>query len=488
KKDNNSLMMTQEQSSQHSISRSFSAPGKALLAGGYLVLDPTYNSFVVALSARMHSVVKATASPLFENSIITVESPQFQEGEWVYEIGNLLENRGKLELIEKNNRCNPFVESTIYTILCFFDVAIGKNFESNFEIKVLIFSDAGYHSQENTVLKISDNGSKKFLYHSKPITKVAKTGLGSSAGLVTVLTASLLSVFQKNLKLNDHNDKKLIHNLSQVSHCIAQKKIGSGFDVASATFGSIVYRRFKPDLITDLISSDESKTSILEYSQRLRKVVLETDWNIVTDQCCLPPKIRLLMGDICGGSNTPKLVSKVLDWKKSNPDYALQVFTDLNHGNMELVEALATLQKISINEPAYYNDLITYLSKKSANKILNSVDNKVDISPLLMIINSISKIRHNLRLLTNETGAEIEPTQQTVLLNNCNNLIGCLGGVVPGAGGYDAICLLCVDECIPEISEQEESENEFKNVTWLDLREQKDGIIEEKIDDYIGLL
>ncbi|EDO16563.1 hypothetical protein Kpol_1064p45, partial [Vanderwaltozyma polyspora DSM 70294] len=37
--------------------RGYSAPGKAMLAGGYLVLDSQYTSYVVALSARMHGVV-----------------------------------------------------------------------------------------------------------------------------------------------------------------------------------------------------------------------------------------------------------------------------------------------------------------------------------------------------------------------------------------------------------------------------------------------
>ena len=42
--------------------RAFSAPGKALLAGGYLVLKPEYRSYVVALSARMHALVSQEAA------------------------------------------------------------------------------------------------------------------------------------------------------------------------------------------------------------------------------------------------------------------------------------------------------------------------------------------------------------------------------------------------------------------------------------------
>lgn len=64
-----------------SLKTAFSAPGKALLAGGYLVLDPTYSAYVVALSARMHAVIQGTAS---NATTITVNSPQFAEGTWEF--------------------------------------------------------------------------------------------------------------------------------------------------------------------------------------------------------------------------------------------------------------------------------------------------------------------------------------------------------------------------------------------------------------------
>ena len=60
-----------------------SAPGKVLLAGGYLVLDKDYSGLVFALSARIHAVsaVDETAP-----NRITVISPQFAGAEWAYDI------------------------------------------------------------------------------------------------------------------------------------------------------------------------------------------------------------------------------------------------------------------------------------------------------------------------------------------------------------------------------------------------------------------
>ena len=44
-----------------------------------------------------------------------------------------------------------------------------------------------------------------------------------------------------------------------------------------------------------------------------------------------------------------------------------------------------------------------------------------------------------------KSGVPIEPKQQTKLLDYCTGLDGVVGGVVPGAGGYDAIVLLVED-------------------------------------------
>src|SRR5438552_3099366 len=59
-----------------------SAPGKVLLAGGYLVLDPVCKGLVFALSARIHVI----ASSLPGSGLITVSSPQFANATWEYKV------------------------------------------------------------------------------------------------------------------------------------------------------------------------------------------------------------------------------------------------------------------------------------------------------------------------------------------------------------------------------------------------------------------
>jgi phosphomevalonate kinase len=60
-----------------------SAPGKVLIAGGYLVLDPLYSGTVVSTSSRFYSAITTSKIP---NQII-VSSPQFVNAEWKYAVG-----------------------------------------------------------------------------------------------------------------------------------------------------------------------------------------------------------------------------------------------------------------------------------------------------------------------------------------------------------------------------------------------------------------
>lgn len=73
----------------------FSAPGKVLLAGGYLILDRDYTGLVFGLDARIHVHVQALeTSPGLTLSEIIVKSPQFRDAEWRYGYRETEENGG----------------------------------------------------------------------------------------------------------------------------------------------------------------------------------------------------------------------------------------------------------------------------------------------------------------------------------------------------------------------------------------------------------
>jgi phosphomevalonate kinase len=76
--------------------------------------------------------------------------------------------------------------------------------------------------------------------------------MGSSAALTTALVAALLQFFDiiklpsaNNQRIattttsddDDENDRRILHNLAQLAHAVAQGKLGSGFDVAAAVYG-----------------------------------------------------------------------------------------------------------------------------------------------------------------------------------------------------------------------------------------------------------
>lgn len=62
-----------------------SAPGKVLLAGGYLVLDRAYTGLVFGLSARISVIAQEIhTSQGVQLTEIVVDSPQFLDAQWRY--------------------------------------------------------------------------------------------------------------------------------------------------------------------------------------------------------------------------------------------------------------------------------------------------------------------------------------------------------------------------------------------------------------------
>lgn len=86
--------------------------------------------------------------------------------------------------------------------------------------------------------------------------EVAKTGLGSSAAMTAAVVAALLhylGVVNLSIKSQENEysiDLDIVHMLAQTAHCIAQGKVGSGFDISSAVYGSQRYVRFSPHVVS----------------------------------------------------------------------------------------------------------------------------------------------------------------------------------------------------------------------------------------------
>ena len=125
------------------------------------------------------------------------------------------------------------------------------------------------------------------------------------------------------------------------------------------------------------------------------------------------------MCDVDCGSETVGLVKRVLAWRKEKVGEAGMLWATLQRGNEDLA---GELRRLAIDgtggDEGRYEDLT----------------------------NVVLTIRSLIREMSEKAGVPIEPKVQTDLLDACSRVEGVIGGVVPGAGGYDAIALLVKDD------------------------------------------
>lgn len=258
---------------------SCSCPGKVLLVGGYLVLDRRYSGLVLSLDARIHCRVTKTGDGSGEGDApkkdwrVVVRSPQFSDAEWVVTAADAADDSKGSD--DKEND-NPFVREAVRTTLA----AVG-----GYDCEVEVRADDQYYSDIRPTLR-----------------ETKKTGLGSSAALTTSLVGALYAARRQHVALDE------VHALAQRAHATAQGKIGSGFDVAAAVYGSCVYRRFE-------------------------------SLDAVDSASCLPVRVpfKLLMGDRTQGSSTPGMVKKVLASKE-----ALALYPEIDTVNEQIVGQLTS--------------------------------------------------------------------------------------------------------------------------------------------------
>ena len=131
---------------------------------------------------------------------------------------------------------NPFVETALSYALTYISSILPSHLIK--PTRVTILADNDYYSQPSSSLDAppsissSNPTTKTFKNFNVRLNDAHKTGLGSSAALVTAFTGALLTHYLPStaFKLSSPSGEAILHNLSQASHCAAQGKIGSGFD------------------------------------------------------------------------------------------------------------------------------------------------------------------------------------------------------------------------------------------------------------------
>ncbi|TIB69039.1 Phosphomevalonate kinase [Wallemia mellicola] len=429
---------------------SVSAPGKVLLAGGYLVLDPAYSGVVVSTDARFYSLVKPT-----NGTTTIVNSPQFGSS-WEYNSAMEQLNDGPI---------NDFVQLALTEV----SKLISKRGITPKGLSITISGDNDFYSQRAYLnscnLDATVENLKKVPKLNSDLKQISKTGLGSSAALITSLVGALLAFYGLISRDINQNDLKLVHNLAQYIHCRAQGKVGSGFDVSAATFGSQVYSRFDPEIIKDVMDSPTTGEIV--------DAVISKEWDNNVEKVGLPYGISIQLADIEHGSHTPSLVKKVHAWKAAKPDevtnrisQAKELYAALNNSNQGLVKVLKALNESHKTKREAYEHALDTLSTLIPQKWQENIpanDVIAQFDELRMVLKSIRKL---FRELSDKAGVPIEPEEQTRLLDACSKIEGVIGGGVPGAGGYDAIYILTISR----MANQSHAQTQVHK-TWLEWTE-----------------
>lgn len=265
---------------------------------------------------------------------------------------------------------------------------------------------------------------------------------------------------------------RIVHNLAQLAHCNAQGKIGSGFDVAAAVYGTqvpnknqIISVAFSPIIIGTFdyqvyqrFSAEPFATFLDDNATNLApKAVFDavTDirrelWDHVVQPFHLPAGIDLLLGDVCGGSNSPSMARAVLQWRKDDAAAANVLWRDLACTNRRLLSALQRLHHLE-QQQSDANAWLTLLqgvakvqwtaqTVQSAHLRAEAGDELVEA--LWEVRSAVAEGRRLMREMGSAAGVEIEPAAQTLLCDATMDVPGVLAAAVPGAGGNDAIYAL----------------------------------------------
>ncbi|KAJ4483413.1 phosphomevalonate kinase [Lentinula aciculospora] len=458
-----------------------SAPGKVLVAGGYLVLDSAYSGVVISTSSRFYTTIQSL-KPAAANTI-RVRSPQFNDSTWTYSLS--FDTSSKVDSSPTNSSKNKFVHLALQHTISLSCEVRGVLPIQNLLAKgldIAIVGDNDFYSQRSQLAALNLPRTLSSLAAIPPfcpqgvtLNEVHKTGLGSSAALITSLVSGLLVhlgvIPRSALQEDQGRERELAHNLAQFIHCLAQGKVGSGFDVSAAVFGSHLYTRFDPNVIAPLMGDHPMQP-------RLLLPVVSPDnasWNHRIRPFQLPPLTRLMLADVDAGSDTPSLIGQVQKWRKANPEKANAVWNAIDQLNQSLSSTLLRISTYHSKDPANYASIVKFIStlqpmQWTADPSLSEFETEVAYEFHQAHLITL-QIRRSMKEMGDLAGAPIEPVEQTELLDQCCFQAGVIGGGVPGAGGYDAVWMLMCEpeQCRPDLWPRERIEHFWSNYTKLDV-------------------
>ena len=539
---------------------SVSAPGKALVAGGYLVLEsPNPGVVLAADGCRFHTttmfrqpcntsteggVIGNAINATWESVPLDVYSPQFDKIFCYYLSYSLTgeeDDGGEDDVLRLQPRTasyepNKFVERTLLLAFGYLRQSLGMelfhsrfrhhglNYNERVALAIKLRADNDFYSQINHLkqrgLELTPQNVES-LEPFLPCPKdsegkviVNKTGMGSSAALVTSIVGALLQFFGvSSLPMIDgestsgtvsgHLEKhgeglRIAHNLAQICHCYAQGKVGSGFDVSSAVFGSHVYTRFSKGVINKFIEDVELRNervkdglSLAETnSSQLFDLVTDADkkWDCTVQPINLPEGLELLMADVCGGSESPSMARQILEWKKKNRETGFlsgYYWKDLKRCNKKIASLLSDQYTKKPFCDGLVRDGPLIIASRTAEqwkKPMPSTWHEFDGSSwdvamqLLDLRMAFLESRQNLKGMGNAADVPVEPDSQTALADATMKLPGVVAAGLPGAGGYDALFVIYVKGPPTNEGKSDQVRDAIGNL-WRDLSNQDNNTV-----------
>ncbi len=363
------------------------APGKILWLGGYAILERP-NVGLVTTTDNAYVTARIT---LLDNNDVNLSAYDLDE-----------KYNGSINLI--TGEISPDASQmlnllkTSCEIASMYALSKGKNIKG---------------------LKVSTKNDRQFAYTLES-GKLSKSGLGASAAVIVTAIKGILAAYGI-----DPMENEAAHKLSQLAHSVATGKVGSGFDIAAATYGSIVYTRYSPEILNNFPK---------EYSYKDIKNIVEQHWDYKIEPISLPRNFKILMANYIGNAAiTVSLVSKVNEFKAKNPNEYNKIIAKINEQD-EL--AIFYLRK---------------LSKGSG-----------DLEDLAKFRAAFDSARLVTKELGVRAGIDIEDDEATELIEECKRH-GALVARLPGAGGKDAIAAITInDEDYSQLKEFLLSKNELK--------------------------
>ncbi|MES1910465.1 MAG: hypothetical protein MHM6MM_003052 [Cercozoa sp. M6MM] len=375
-----------------------SCPGKVLITGGYLVLQHPNSGLVLPLSARFHSSVTDAS----ESATIRVRAPQ-RYGDSAELVYTFSAENDALRLTQETAGDNSVREDNKFVrFSLLFSLGVLQLLKGNLRgLQIDLRGDDAFYTGEG-----------------------GKTGLGSSAALCSSLVAALFAQhLPGEYPAGTHLDlqyRDIAHRVAQVAHCAAQGKVGSGFDVAAAFFGAQRYVRLRPCFLMPLLELAGAGTELSLTT--LSSLLLETDWEWQVQPFALPDSLTVVLADVFGGSETPSMVRKVLAWRDSG-DEAQCKWRHVAHCNAHIDACFDRL--------------------RSADS-----DDTDELSAAFVQWNDAMKD------MGDSAQVPVVPSEQLPLLSAVRALDGVVACGVPGAGGYDAIFVLCRTETVDSVRQQ----------------------------------